>query len=131
MVDEEKVVSPATIKNNIKYETLKQIGDGMHAKIYLARKCEDSLMPGEVQLPVCLKIFKTLADEDVEDVGKPENEYKFSQIFRDNENFVQIHSFLEQAPVIIDGKEERRDYLVMEYCENGDLIDFLLKYVNK
>jgi len=34
-------------------------------------------------------------------------------------------------PVIIEGKEEKRDYLVMEYCENGDLIDFLLKYVNK
>jgi len=65
----------------------------MHAKIYLARKCEESLMPGEIQLPLCLKVFKTLEDEDVEEVGKPENEYRFSQILKDNENFVQIHSF--------------------------------------
>jgi len=56
----------------------------MHAKIYLARKCEQSLMPGEIQLPVCLKIFKTMEDEDVEEVGKPENEYRFSQILKDN-----------------------------------------------
>jgi len=34
-------------------------------------------------------------------------------------------------PVIIDGIEQKRDYLVMEYCENGDLIEFLLKYVNQ
>jgi len=49
----------------------------MHAKIYLARKSEESLLPGEIQLPVCLKVFKTLA-EGVEEVGKPENEYRFS-----------------------------------------------------
>jgi len=131
MENEEEVLPTPTVKKNIKYETLKQIGDGMHAKIYLARKCEESLMPGEIQLPVCLKVFKTMEDEEVEEVGKPENEYKFSQVLKENENFVQIHSFQEQMPVIIEGKEERRDYLVMEYCENGDLIDFLLKYVNK
>ena len=60
----------------------------MHARIYLARKCEESLLPGEIQLPVCLKVFKTMADEDVEEVGKPENEYRFSQLLKENENFV-------------------------------------------
>jgi len=48
----------------------------MHATIYLARKCEESLSADEVQEPVCLKVFKPY--EDAEAKGNPENEYRVS-----------------------------------------------------
>lgn len=100
----------------------------MHATIYLARKCEESLSAGEVQEPVCLKVFKPY--EDAEAKENPENEYRVSQKLKGHENILQIKSFEQQKPIMINGKEELRDFLVMEYCENGDLFEFLSKYAN-
>jgi len=48
----------------------------MHATIYLARKCEEHLRPGEFGEPVCVKVFKPYEDAEAKDC--PENEYRVS-----------------------------------------------------
>jgi len=58
----------------------------MHATIYLARKCEEYLRPGEFTEPVCVKVFKPY--EDAESKDCPENEYRVSQMLRDHPNIV-------------------------------------------
>lgn len=49
-------------------ETLKELGDGMQAKIYLARDSSNR--------QICVKVFKT--DIDTSEMNTPEAEYRVS-----------------------------------------------------
>ena len=58
-------------------ETIKEIGDGMHAKIYLAQKQILNQETKEQDLEkICVKVFKPV--HDVELMGCAEEEYRVS-----------------------------------------------------
>ena len=55
-------------------------------------------------------------------------EYKVSQMLRGHPNIVTIGSFEKQQPITVEGQEQIRDYLTMEYCAKGDLFQFMGNY---
>jgi hypothetical protein len=58
-------------------ETIKEIGDGMHAKIYLAQKQTLNQVTNEQELEkICVKVFKPV--QDIELMGCAEEEYRVS-----------------------------------------------------
>lgn len=64
-------------ENQFLIETVKEIGDGMHAKIYLAHKKTLNQKTSEVEVEkICVKVFKPV--QDVELMGCAEEEYRVS-----------------------------------------------------
>lgn len=47
---------------------------------------------------------------------------------RDHLNIVKIDSFQKQRYVEVAGVLEKRDFMLMEYCRQGDLYDFMTSY---
>lgn len=47
---------------------------------------------------------------------------------RGHENVINIASFEQEKPITIDGKEQTRDFLTLDYCENSDLFSFIKNY---
>ena len=111
-----------------KIETVKEIGDGLHAKIYLAREI------GNSNKLLCVKVFKR-EDETHQSLTdsrqQTENEFRVSQIMKDHPNIIRVHSHERDQVIRVDGKEETRDFLTLEYCENSDLFEFMAKYANR
>ena len=57
-----------------------------------------------------------------------ETEFTVGSYLRGHPNIIRIDNFERNKPIIIDGKEENRDFIKLEYCRNGDLFDFISKY---
>ena len=72
---------PTSNKCNI--ETIKEIGDGMHAKIYLAKR--------EGNEVICVKVFKPYQDAD--QINCAEEEFRVSKILENHPNIIKINSF--------------------------------------
>lgn len=81
-------------------ETIKEIGDGMHAKIYLAKRYSETL--GDYE-KICVKVFKPYQDAD--QINCAEEEYRVSKILANHPNIIKINSFQQQRPIKIDGVE--------------------------
>ena len=67
-------------------ETIKEIGDGMHAKIYLAKRW----LENEPEL-ICVKVFKPYQDAD--QMNCAEEEFRVSKILANHPNIIKINSF--------------------------------------
>jgi len=114
-----------TVQDSLKMTTIKEIGDGLHAKIYLAREI------GNHDELKCLKVFKkgTESVQEEEEMRKQaEEEFTVSQLLDGHPNIVRINSFHKDTLLDINGKQERRDFLMLDYCENSDLFDFMSRY---
>lgn len=77
--------------DQLKFETIKEIGNGLHATIYLAKKIE--LVNGvenDSEL-ICVKVFKPYTDYESKNCA--EVEYKVSQILKNHPNIIRIDSF--------------------------------------
>lgn len=57
-----------------------------------------------------------------------QEECKLAQKLSGNANIIAVHSFQEKQPITIDGIEQVRDYLILEYCEQGDLFSYFCSY---
>ena len=108
-------------------ETVQQIGDGMHAVIYLAERSVVSSC-GQIldKQEICVKVFKPYSDCDSRKFA--EEEYKVSQILKGNRNIININTFEREKPICINGQIEIKDFLTLDYCENSDLFSFLKGY---
>jgi hypothetical protein len=98
----------------------------MHANIYLAEKTmflNDEVVDKNL---VCVKVFKPYSDSQSK--GCAEEEYKVGQLMRGHSNIITIKSFEQEKPITIDGTEQIRDYLTLDYCENSDLFSFMSNY---
>ena len=76
------------------FETIREIGDGMHANIYLAQKSfvlEDHVVEKQF---VCVKVFKPYSDSMSK--GCAEEENRVGMLLRDHPNIISIHSFEQQ-----------------------------------
>ena len=107
-------------------EVLKEIGDGMHANIYLASKSlvfQNKVLNRQYK---CIKVFKTNMDQISRNCAQ--NELQVSQQLQAHPNIVSIESLELQQPLTIDGEVTLRNYLSMEYCANGDLFQFMNSY---
>jgi len=51
-----------------------------------------------------------------------------SKILENHPNIIKINSFQKQMPIKINGEEQLRDFLTLDYCENSDLFEFMSKY---
>lgn len=56
------------------------------------------------------------------------NEFNVSSALKNHPNIVQISEIKNQAPIVIDGMEQKRDFMKLEYCKNGDLYEFIKAY---
>jgi serine/threonine protein kinase len=101
------------------FQTFKMLGEGLQAKLYAARSGDDKQVH-------CLKIFEAFKDEY--QLVNAENEFKVSQILKGHPNIVQIDSYSKNSSVTIEGKQQKRDFMTLEYCERGDLYEFLKQY---
>lgn len=54
-----------------------------------------------------------------------------SQILKENPHVIAIRSFNADRRIRIEGQEQTRDFLVLDYCENNDLFEFMSKYARK
>lgn len=117
--------SISTILNNLQkfslmqgvFNPIKEIGKGSFANVYSARVEVEykSLPPGTI---VAIKKISTAKFSTPQEKMKLENEISLMQTLN-HENIVKLYGV------------ERRAYdyyLVMEYCEGGDLIHFLKNY---
>lgn len=64
-------------------ETIRELGDGMQAKIYLARDQNNR--------QICVKVFKQDLDHSL--MNNAEEEYRVSQILGSCPNIVKIYAF--------------------------------------
>jgi serine/threonine protein kinase len=91
----------------------------MQAKIYLANDHDGQ--------DICLKIFKR--DQEVTEFqNSAEEEYRVSQLLRDHPNIVKIRSFHKLKQIEVEEREVTADYLIIDYCKNSDLFEFISKY---
>ena len=72
---------------DVKYETIKEIGDGLHAQIFLANKIQNGQ-----NMPVCLKVFKLDSPDENLKVAA-EEEFRVSQILKGHPNIINIQAF--------------------------------------
>ena len=72
-------------------------------------------------------MFQPFSDSDQQ--SNAETEFKVSQLLKGHPNIVQVDSFERNCPVIINGLKQNRDFLLLEYCQRGDLCDFLRSYI--
>ena len=93
----------------------------MQAKIYLAKDSQGKL--------VCVKAFKPDIDCDL--MNSAEDEYTVSRMLSASPHVVNIHSYERQKTLLVDGRPQTRDFLVLEYCSNSDLFEFVKKYVTR
>ena len=103
--------------------TVREIGDGMHANIYLAEKTlilNDEIIDKQM---ICVKVFKPYSD--TQSKGCAEEEYKVGQLMRGHDNIIDITSFEQEKLITIDGKEQTRDFLTLDYCEHSDLFSYV------
>ena len=73
-------------ESGCKIETIKEIGDGMHAKIYLAKRWEEN-----EEETICVKVFKPYQDAD--QINCAEEEFRVSKILANHPNIIKINSF--------------------------------------
>lgn len=96
------------------------IGDGHQAKVYRATQADKA---------VAVKIFNCFATKD--QMYQADTEFKIGKCLGGHPHIVQISEFAKGAKIIINGKEETRDVMVLEHCKNGDLYEFITHYTNK
>ena len=75
---------------------------------------------------ICVKVFKPYDDADLKVCAN--EEYRVSQILRNSNNIVNVKSFEQQKMINIDGDFMIKDYLILEYCENSDLFEFMSNF---
>lgn len=68
------------------------------------------------------------ADADTKSKGCAEEEMRVGHLLRSHPNIISIHSLEQQQPITIDGEEQIRDYLTLDFCENSDLFSFMSNY---
>lgn len=72
---------------------------------------------------ICVKVFKPYTD--TQSKGCAEEEYKVGQLMRGHDNVINITSFEQDKPITIEGKEQTRDFLTLDYCEHSDLFSYM------
>ena len=70
-----------------------------------------------------MKAFKPNVDCDL--MNTPEDEYTVSRMLVASPHVVNIHSFNRQKPLVVEGRPQIRDFLVLDYCPNSDLFEFV------
>jgi hypothetical protein len=55
-------------------------------------------------------------------------EYRVSQLMKGHPNIVEIRSLELDQTIRIEGKDVVKDFLILDYCENSDLFEFMSKY---
>ena len=66
----------------IKIETVREIGDGMHANIFLAHRIQYNGEEASHKENICVKVFKTDADKDC--IACAKEEFKIAKILHGN-----------------------------------------------
>ena len=75
----------------------------------------------------CLKVFEPF--KDTMDRYNAQNECKVANSVIDHQNIIKISEFKHDY-VIIDNIKEKRSFAILEYCNNGDLYEYMTSYLN-
>lgn len=108
-------------QNEVVIKCLSKIGDGHQSKIYTA-----DLDKTDIAIEQCIKVFEPY--NDLESEKSAEQEFRVAQCLKGHPNIVQINRFEKNKPISIDGKIVCKDFMVMEFCKNGDMYDFMTAY---
>ena len=103
--------------------TILELGDGHQAKVYSARLQNSPTKAATT----CVKVFD-LFDGNKDQLLNAETEAKIGKLLYGHQNIIQIYSFERNQVITIDGQKQKRDFMKMELCENGDLFDFMCQY---
>lgn len=100
----------------MKLETDRLIQEGSQAKIYDIKHNPNQ----------CIKVYET--DDNKHNQKMAQNEARVSKYMIGNPNIVHIYDYKKEQ-LIINGVEQEKSYLIMEYCSNGDLYEFMKRYL--
>ena len=113
---------PSASHNSPALVTEKMIGEGLQAKVYKAVSPDK---PSDTQ---CVKVFFPF--KNLDQLYSAETEFKIARLLEGHPNTIKIYTFEMDKQIQVEGNNEIRNFMNMEYCEHGDLYDFMSKYTH-